>query len=154
MLADCGADLRVQDYCARREPLEIAAQMGHLKVVKFLEEKGAKVSDEKLINEMLKDKIMDTESTKLLQYLVDSNPNCLANNERMLFLLSKYGHFSLLEALIKIGANARAKNKEGLSLLDVIGKSASLDCTTDKKWPKKLEKMKRVLEEALKIKNT
>jgi ankyrin repeat protein len=153
MLADCGADLRVQDL-ACREPLEIAAQMGHLRVVKFLEEKGAKVSDEKLINEMLKDKIMDTESTKLLQYLVDRNPNCLANNERMLFLLSKYGHFSLLEAFIKIGANARAKNKEGLSLLDVIGKSASLDCTTDKKWPKKLEKMKRMLEEALKIKNT
>lgn len=152
MLADCGADLKVQDLFTHREPLEMAAQMGHLEVVKFLEEKGAKVSDEKLINELLRDE-MDTESTKLLQYLVDRNPNCMANNESMLFLLCQNGQFSLLEAFIKVGANVHAKNAEGQSLLEVIGKDVSSDCTKDEKWPKKLEKMKRVLEKAMKNNN-
>lgn len=58
---------------------------------------------------MLRADKMDIESTKLLQYLVDRNPDYLANNESKLFELSEKGKFSLLEAFIKIGANVHAK---------------------------------------------
>jgi len=47
----------------------MAASRGHLEVVKFLKGKGAKVSDEQLIEQALREE-MDTESIKLLQYIL------------------------------------------------------------------------------------
>lgn len=153
MLADCGANLSERDYEDQMGALEMAAAKGHLEVFKFLEEKGVKESDEKLLEEMFRADKMDIESTKLLQYLIDRNPDYLANNESKLFELSEKGKFSLLEAFIKIGANVHAKNAEGQSLLDVLGKDVRSYMVDEKKWPKQLEKMKSVLEKAMKKKN-
>jgi hypothetical protein len=150
MLADCEAELEVkQECCCEEWPLEIAASRGHLEVIKFLEEKGANkhMSDEKLIKYALREK-MDAESIKLLQYLIDRNPDYLANNESKLFKLSAQGDFGKLENILKVGANVHAKNAEGQSLLDVVGTKS---CRTgDRDWPKKLEKIKSVLEKAMK----
>jgi hypothetical protein len=149
MLADCDTDLEVRhEYHCELWPLEMAASRGHLKVVKFLEGKGAKVSDEELIEQALREE-MDTESIKLLQYLVDRDPRYLAKSETKLFKLSAEGDFGKLENLLKVGANAHARNAKGQSLLDVVGtKSYSyLHDSTD--WPEKLEKIKSVLEKAM-----
>jgi ankyrin repeat protein len=151
MLADGGADLEEQDCSLQREPLEMAADKGHLEVVKFLEGKGAQVSDEKLFQELMGDKL-DAESTGLLQYLVDRNPDYLASQEDKMFKLCAEGYFGRLEALIKVGANANVKNSEGQSLLDVLGSTPSWRNSNDKKWPKQVEKMKTVLEKAMKKK--
>lgn len=151
MLADCGANLKVQEINCDEEPLEMAAQMGHLEVIKFLEGKGAKVSDKKLIIKVLNEK-MDAESISVLQFLVDRNPDYLARHEGKLFKLCAEGNFGELEALIKVGANARAKNAEGQSLLDVVGTKSAYYRTQDKQWPKQLQKMKSVLEKAMKKK--
>jgi hypothetical protein len=152
MLADCGADLKVMDE-DERGTLGMAAAKGHLEVFKFLEGKGVKVSDKKLLEELLSCEKMDAESTSLLQYLLDRNPDYLANNESKLFTLSEKGQCSQLEALIKVGANVHAKNAEGQNLLDVAGTKRSYWDTSDKKWPKQLEKLKSVLEKAMKKKN-
>jgi len=155
MLAECGADLEVRDYEGERGTLEMAAAKGHFEVFKFLEGKGVKVSDKILLKELLHGEKMDVESTSLLQHLVDRNPDYLANNESKLFTLSKEGKFSQLEALIKVGANVHAKNAEGQSLLDVVGTDESWHswhARNDKKWPKQVEKMKIVLEKAMKKK--
>jgi hypothetical protein len=152
MLADCDANLEEKERDSEMGPLEIAASRGHLEVVKFLEGKGVKVSDEELIKDVLRQE-MDTESIKLLQYLVDRNPGYLANNERKLFKLSAEGDFGQLENLLKVGANAHAKNAKGQSLLDVVGKK-SIHCRTHNlDWPKQLENIKSVLEKAMTKKN-
>jgi ankyrin repeat protein len=152
MLADGGADLEEQDCSLQREPLEMAADKGHLEVVKFLEGKGAKVSDKKLFRELLVGDKMDAESTNLLQYLVDRNPDYLASQEDKMFKLCAEGDFGTLEAFIKVGANANIKNSEGQSLLDVLGSKPSWGHSNDKQWPKQLQKMKTVLEKAMKKK--
>lgn len=108
MLAECGADLRVKDEHGEMEPLEIAAGKGHLEVFKFLEGKGASVSDKKVIKWVLQEK-MDAGSIDVLQFLVDRNPNYLISQEDKMFKLCAAGDFGQLEALIKVGANARAK---------------------------------------------
>jgi len=154
MLADSGADLEKQECSCNREPLEMAANRGHLEVVKFLEGKGAQVRDKKLFNEvlMLGDNTkMDAEKTNLLQYLVDRNPEYLASHEHKLFELCADAEFNLLEALIKVGANANAKNSKGQSLLDVMGtKKSAWDHAHDEKLAKRMQKMKTLLEKAMK----
>jgi ankyrin repeat protein len=151
MLADGGADLEKPDCNIQRQPLEMAAAMGHLQVVKFLEERGAKVSDKKLFREVMQDK-MDAEATGLLQYLVDRNPDYLARKQDQMFKCCVEGDFGKLEALIKVGANVHAKNSEGQSLLEVVGTKPSWENAHVKQWPTRLQKMKTVLEKAMKKK--
>jgi hypothetical protein len=69
-----------------------------------------------------------------------------------MFKLCAEGYFGRLEALIKVGANVNVKNSEGQSLLDVLGSTPSWRNSNDKKWPKQVEKMKTVLEKAMKKK--
>jgi len=66
--------------------------------------------------------------------------------------LSAEGDFGKLENLLKVGANAHARNAKGQSLLDVVGKKGSYCRTHNLDWPKQLESVKSVLEKAMKKK--
>jgi ankyrin repeat protein len=147
LLFDSGADITQRDENLCMAPVQFAAEMGHLEVVKYLEEKGGKVKEKDMLSATLQ--CINAGTPKLLQYLVDRDPANMASDEKLI-AMSRDGELLKLEAYIKVGANRNAKDGKGRGLLELLGVDAHEYVKNDKKWQKELASVKKLLQVASK----
>ena len=98
-----GADLHAMD----EEALYLAADNGHLDVVKYLVELGA--DNEYALKLVARDGHLD-----IVKYLVEQGADIHARDEDALRSAAMNGHLDVVKYLVELGANIHARNEEAL----------------------------------------